>query len=538
MRRTGCPKLKQVLRPRRPFNKEQGFSMTSVRRYFMGAVFATATVLQAADRPNIIFIFCDDLGYGDVGALNAESKIPTPNMDRLAAEGMTFRDGHCSAASCTPSRYAALTGRYSWRTALKSGVIGGFSENLVEPDRATVASVLKGSGYRTAAFGKWHLGMKWPVQKGRRIDKNSATLDSINWEAPIENGPCTVGFDRYFGISASLDMPPYTFIEDDHVTAVPDTVLSGADFKSSKFGRKGPGVKSWRNEDVMPTIVNHAIDYIKASDGKQPFYLYLPLNAPHTPHVPSRDFLGKSEIGLYGDFVMEVDYHIGRVMQALDDAGLAENTLILFSSDNGPERNMYATRAETGHDSSGPLLGAKRDTWEGGHRVPFLVRWPASVKPGSKCDQPVSLVDWPATCAELAGASYGKDDFPDSISFASALRGEVISGNGQRIYVYRGSKGGLAFRQGDWKLLTHEGSGGNTYTKKSLHGREFEAYDRKAQLYNIKNDPYETANVYDQHPEVVERIREAGIQVIKQGRTTPGDTLPNTDYPWPQLDWM
>ncbi len=491
---------------------------------------------SAQEKPNIVFIFFDDLGYGDISSLSSESKIQTPNIDQVASEGLSFLDGHCSAAACTPSRYAALTGRYSWRTELKQGVLGGFSPNLVESDRATVASVLKSSGYKTAMFGKWHLGMNWPVKDGE-AGKNKMSLENIDWKAPITGGPTSVGFDYYFGISASLDMPPYVYIENDRTTEVPDKMLSSADFPNSAFGRPGPGTSTWSNEAVMGDLTDRAIDYIKNHDKKQPFYIYLPFNSPHSPHVPIKEFQGKSEVGKYGDFVIECDYHVGRVMKALKDSGINDNTLVLISSDNGPERNMYRTRNTTGHDSSGKLLGAKRDNWEGGHRVPFIVSWPAVIKPGTTSDQVVSLVDWPATCAELASATYGADDLPDSFSFAAALRGEEIPGNNQRVYAYRSSKGDLAFRQGDWKLLTNAGSGGNTYSDKSF-GVEFEAYSRTGQLYNIKEDPYEKKNLFDQNPEIVERILAAGTKVVTRGRTTDGAELTNANYPWPQLDWM
>ena len=370
---------------------------------------------EAASRPNIVFILCDDLGYGDVGCNNPECKIPTPRVDQLAAEGMRFTDAHTTSSVCTPTRYGVITGRYNWRSRLQTGVLGGLSPRLIEPGRLTVAKMLHQNGYHTACIGKWHLGMDWarktdtgPFQDN--IEKGPEGWD-VDFTQPTTNGPNTVGFDYYFGIAASLDMVPYTYIENDRVTVLPTIdnafpMMLGKDRET----RRGPAAAEFDAMNVLPDLARKAVEYIgRRAESDKPFFLYLPLASPHTPIVPTPEWQGKSGLNPYADFVMETDHYVGLVPDAIQNHGLAGNTLIFFTSDNGcsPQADFPAL-AEKGHDPSYIYRGHKADIWDGGHRVPFIVRWPGRVKAGSTTDQLASLVDFQATCAEVLGVKTAR----------------------------------------------------------------------------------------------------------------------------------
>ncbi|MEI9893202.1 MAG: arylsulfatase [Chthoniobacter sp.] len=368
-----------------------------------------------AANPNIIYILCDDLGYGDVKCLNADGKIATPNMDRLGKGGIIFTDAHSSSAVCSPTRYGIMTGRYNWRTPLQSGVLGGLSPRLIESGRMTVANMLKEHGYATGCIGKWHLGMDWVKLPGKDVAQlnieSVEQVHNVDFAQPIKNGPTSVGFDSYYGISASLDMVPYTFIENDRVAVLPtvDKSFPLTEGRESRPTRLGPAAPGFETRDVLPALTRKAVEFIgqhaAAAKSGKPFFLYLPLNAPHTPIAPSAEWQGKSGISPYADFVMETDWTIGEVLRALDQQGIAENTLVIMTSDNGcsPQAN-FADLAEKGHNPSYVFRGTKADIWDGGHHIPFLVRWPAKIKAGSTTSQITCLTDFMATCAEIIGA--------------------------------------------------------------------------------------------------------------------------------------
>jgi len=340
--------------------------------------------------PNIVYILADDMGYGDVRCLNENGKIPTPHMDRLAAEGMTFTDAHSGSAVCTPTRYGFLTGRYAWRTRLARGVLMGYSAPLIAPGRMTVASFLKSHGYATAGFGKWHLGLGLPTTDGKPAEGDGSNVD---FAKPIANGPTSLGFDTYYGISASLDMPPYVYIDNDKFAGVPTT--------TRKYIREGLATEDFEAVDVLPKITAKAVEYIEArakagAAGAKPtpFFLYLPLNAPHTPIAPTKEFQGKSGLNDYGDFVMQVDDTVGQVLGALDRAGLADDTLVIVTSDNGcsPQAD-FELLASKGHD---PSLSRH----EGGYlrgRTPHPLHRPlAGTRQGGQHQRPGHLPDRPA----------------------------------------------------------------------------------------------------------------------------------------------
>ncbi len=468
----------------------------------LGAV--RAADAPPTEKPNIVYVLCDDLGYGDVHFLNPQrGKIATPNADRLAGQGMVFTDAHSGSSVCTPTRYGLLTGRYSWRTHLQSGVLFGESKALIARERLTVAAFLKQHGYATACIGKWHLGMTLP--------------DAQHLGDAIADGPTTRGFDTFFGISASLDMPPFAFIENDRYTEAPTA--------TKQWMRKGPAAPGFEAVDVLPTLTRKATETIalRAAE-KKPFFLYLPLTSPHTPIVPTKEWQGKSGLGAYGDFVMATDWALGEVMAAIEMAGIADNTLIIFTSDNGFAPYVGTAKLESqGHFPSGQFRGYKADIWDGGHHVPFIVRWPAKVKAGSQSTQVICHTDLMATCAEILGAKLPDTAAEDSVSILPALLGKDTAPLHEAI-LHHSVDGRFAIRQGKWKLEFCPGSGG--------WGKPGDAEAKKnglpeVQLYDLSADIGEATNVQSANPEVVARLAKLAEDFIANGRSTPGEKQPN-----------
>jgi arylsulfatase A-like enzyme len=480
----------------------------------------TCAISCAAENPNIVFILADDLGYGDVRCNFPAGKIATPNIDRLASESMRFTDAHTTSSVCTPTRYSLLTGRYNWRSRLQQGVLGGLSPRLIEPGRQTVASLLKEHGYHTACIGKWHLGMDWATREGENTEKQDKQWN-VDYEKPIANGPTTLGFDYYFGIAASLDMPPFTFINNDRVARAPTV--------EKKWIRKGPAAEDFEAADVLPTLVRKAGEYVKehsaVAKAGRPFFLYVPLTSPHTPIVPAKDWNGKSGISAYADFVMQTDAAVGEILAFLDREGLTENTIVVFTSDNGcsPGAGIDVLR-KAGHEPNGPLRGTKADIWEGGHRVPFIVRWPGKIAAKTVSDQLVSLVDWMATCAELVGARLPDNSAEDSVSILPVLLGATQNPVRDSL-VHHSIHGRFAIREGNWKLCLSPGSGGWSSP------RDPEAVKQglpPEQLYNLDVDLAESKNVAADHPEIVTRLAQHLEKIANEGRSTPGSPQKNT----------
>lgn len=475
---------------------------------------------RRALRPNIVFILADDLGYGDPQCYNAKSKVPTPNIDKLAAQGMKFTDAHTPSSVCTPTRYALLTGRYTWRSRLKRGVLWGFDKPLLEDERTTLPEMLRGTyaQYATAAIGKWHLGWVWMGKDGkpisRRFPRNEGeqALDVVDFTRPVEGGPTEHGFDLYFGDDLP-NMPPYTFIENDRLLALPTELKPNA-----MFGDPGPMAPGWDLQAVQPTITGKAIEYILSREQRgEPFFLYMPLNIPHTPIVPDKPYLGKSEAGAYGDLVAQVDGIVGRVMQALDEANLADNTIVVFTSDNGsPARDGHTEPKDGsrvmgqtpgsvikkyGHDPSAPWRGLKADIWEAGHRVPHIVRWPGVVQAGTVNDELICLVDWYATLADIHGMKLADDQAEDSFSFFNLLGGGTEPN--RKSLIHHSGNATFAIRKDDWKLIENNlGSGGFSRpgnVKPKADGPQ-------GQLYNLAKDPQESKNLWLDEPEKVKEL--------------------------------
>jgi len=476
----------------------------------------------AADRPNIIVILADDQGFGDFGANNPQSKIATPHLDALAKGGVRFTDGHTSSGVCTPTRYSLLTGRYHWRTRLQNGVLGGFSPPLIAKDRLTVAGMLKQQGYATGCFGKWHLGMSFPLAGGGYADdggdfsKNPKDVSKIDFAGDIIGGPVDHGFDTFYGISASLDMPPFVWIKDRRMTEIPSATKT--------WLRAGPAGPKFEAVDVMPSVIDQTIAFIegrKKADPAKPFFAYVPLNAPHTPIVPTKEFQGSSGISPYADFVKQVDHDVGRLLASLDKLGLTENTLVIFTSDNGcsPMANISELQ-KAGHEPSYVYRGHKADLYEGGHRVPFVVRWPGKVKPGVS-DALVGQIDFLATFAEITGAAVPVTMGEDSVSFLSVLRGEKSTV--RQGIVSQSINGSFAFRDGQWKLCLSAGSGGWSSPRPGAE----EASLPSVQLYDLSKDPGERKNLQAEFPERVATMKAELEKIITGGRSTPGADLKN-----------
>ncbi len=472
-----------------------------------------ASRAAARETPNVVIILVDDMGYGDPGCFNSQSKIPTPNIDGLARDGMRFTDAHAPGPLCHLSRYGLMTGRFPFRAQP-----GKWSKQAtIAPERMTIASLARSVGYRTAMVGKWHLG-----------------FDENGYENPLPGGPVDRGFDSYFGIRASTDIPPYFYIRGNRAVAPPTKQIAANNSDGwspiqGAFWRAGGIAPGLELKDVLPKFTDEAISVIEshtvqnaaqtaAGKTEQPLFLYLAYPAPHTPWLPAAEFLGKSGASMYGDFAVMVDAMIGRVLKSLDKAGMSDDTLVIFSSDNGPV--WYDEDTERfGHDSSGGLRGMKADAWEAGHRMPFVVRWPGKVDRNSVSQQTISFTDCLATLADLYDVPLKADDGPDSFSFLSVLRGERPEDQPVRPSLVMQSGGGaMTARMGDWKLIDRLGSGGFSQPRRVKP----EPGGPTGQLYNLRDDLAETTNHFASQPEVVERLRAELERVVKAGRSRPG----------------
>ena len=459
--------------------------------------------------PNVVIILADDLGFGDPGFANPDSKIPTPALDALAAQSLRFNDAHTPSAVCTPTRYGLLTGRYCWRSELESGVLRGYSPALIEAGRPTIASMLGGLGFETMGVGKWHLGL------GDR--------PMTDYAEPLLPGPLSVGFDHYFGIPASLDMEPYVYVRDTGVEApptetTPDSLHRRQDGEG--FWRGGPIAPGFRHIDVLPRIEREAVDFLEGrADSDAPFFLYVPLSAPHTPWLPLDEYRGRSGAGYYGDFVAQVDATVGRILGGLERSGRAGETLLIFTSDNGahwPESDIE----RFDHRANGPWRGQKADIHEGGHRVPFLVRWPGRVEPGTSSDQTICLTDVYATLAALVGVTLPDDVAEDSFDLSPLLQGDAPDEPIRPATVHHSSQGMFAVRSGPWKLIEGLGSGGFT-PPRTIDPATLEPGAPLGQLYHLLDDPDESDNLYNQHPEVVSRLQGVLDTLRTSGRSRP-----------------
>ncbi|MBI9072966.1 MAG: arylsulfatase [Melioribacteraceae bacterium] len=465
-------------------------------------------------RPNIIYVLADDLGYGDITTFNPESKIKTPHLDNLAAEGMIFKDAHTSSSVCTPTRYGILTGRYNWRTKLKRGVLNGRSPALISEARETVASLLKKSGYSTAYIGKWHLGWNWAKKEN----------NSIDFSKPVQKTPNSNGFDYAYGHCGSLDMPPYVYVENGMPTAIPVNTTENKD--EHGFWRNGLTSPDFVHEEVTPHFFEKSFQYIKEqAKTENPFFLYLPLPSPHTPILPTEKWQGKSGLNPYGDFVMEVDHYMGKLAKVIKEAGIEENTLVFFTSDNGcSPRADFNELISKGHNPSSIFRGHKADIFEGGHRVPFIVKWPAGIKPGVISNKTICTTDLMATCASLTNQKLADNSGEDSFDMTPLFRNHESDEFQREATVHHSSNGSFAIRKGDWKLILCRGSGGWSAPKPA------EAKKKglpKVQLYDLSQDIGEQINLQAQYPAIVEELTALLQRYADNGRSTPGKPQQN-----------
>ncbi len=483
------------------------------------AVFMAASAFAA--KPNIVILYADDLGFGDLRCFNPESKIPTPNLDKLAAEGTRFTDAHSSSGICTPSRYAMLTGRHHWREF--HGIDGGFDKPFIKPERLTLPEMLRESGYATACIGKWHLGWDWDSIRKPGTSPKSKSHADFDWTKPFRGGPLDHGFDRYFGDNV-INFPPYAWIEDDKFPVAPDIDFTKTP-KATKEGswecRPGPGRSDWDFYKILPTLTEKGVEYIRSRKGnEQPFFLYFPLPSPHAPIVPNDKFDGTSKAGAYGDFVVQTDDSCGQLLNALREAGVYENTIIIFSADNGAERYAYPRDEKFGHWSTQPLRGLKRDIYEGGHRVPTIIKWPGLTKPGTECAALISQIDFIATLASAQGFALPENAAEDSHDLMPLLKGEKESV--RTTHIHNTNPNGYAIRHGKWTLIDAK-TGYVSGVDKGWEKRHGYEPDDKSpvELYDMENDIGQRKNLAAEHPEIVKELQELLAKIKADGHSAP-----------------
>lgn len=500
------------------------FKSSSLFRFAALALtfFASANLVEtkASEFPNVVIIYADDMGFGDLAVQNEDSKIPTPNLDRLAAEGMRFTDAHSSSGICTPSRYALLTGRYHWRKF--HSIVSSWGDSVFAEERLTLPEMLKQRGYRTACIGKWHLGFDWsairkpgakPKKEGRRV---VWTADDFDWSKPIPNGPLAHGFDEYFGDDVP-NFPPYAWIENDRIVDPPTTPYKPNPIppEGNPEGRPGPMVQGWKQDAVMPTLTERACQWIEQQkDSQQPFFLYWPWTSPHAPIVPVRSWQGKTKGGPYGDFVAQSDHHAGQLLDALDKHGFRDNTIVIFTSDNGPEKYAFERVRQRDHNSSGPLRGLKRDIWEGGHRVPMLVRWPGVIQPQSVTGELISQIDIMATLAEVIQFELPQDAAEDSHSQLALWKG----GKSARHSIVHNTKANhYAVRQGNWVLIDAPSGSVSGVPEWFRERKGYPKNKSKTALYDLSIDIGQMNNLADQEAARVKQLQALLERTRSQG---------------------
>lgn len=498
------------------------------------AVLLSASSVMATQEnlPNVVVILADDMGLDSVSATNERMGMQTPAIDRLANEGMSFTDAHSTSAVCSPTRYSVLTGRYNWRSRLKRGIVGKWERPLIADDRLTLPELFREHGYDTACIGKWHLGWNWPSKGGGTTEK----LSDIDFTGVINGGPNDHGFDYYFGDDVP-NWPPYAWRENKRLLGKITTQMkSGVMVGVSN----GPATADWDFRAVLAEYATRWPKYIRQrSAEKKPFFLFAPMPSPHTPIAPHHNFQGKSKISEYADFLLQTDAAVGEILEALKDSKQAENTLVIFTCDNGtsPKADFFQLDAAGVHLNTN-WRGWKADAYEGGHRVPFIVRWPGKIEPGSRSDQTITLADIMATCADVVRHDLPPNAAEDSVSLLPTLLGNESGKPLHDIVVHHSVSGHFAVRKGDWKLLLCRGSGGWSPPREASAAKQNLP---TVQLFNLSNDPKETTNLHAEHPEIVRQLTEDLRRIIENGRSTAGPVERNyagatwwSGLPWPK----
>jgi len=486
--------------------------------------------------PNIMIILADDLGYGDLTCYNPESKVPTPNLDKLSAEGVRFTDTHSPATVCTPTRYSLLTGQMAFRIGMNGVFTGAGGPCLIEEGRLTLPQMLRDKGYSTACFGKWHVGMTFFDKNGKPINKDGLdAVKQVDFSRPISGSPIHRGFDQFFGTACCPTTDwLYAYIDGDRIPVPPAGIVDRTGLPRHAYSRDNrPGMiaPDFDLEEVDLVFLNRSKKFLEQhvkENSDQPFFLFHSMQAVHLPSFPADRFKGRTDAGPHGDFIFEMDYIVGELMETLDRLGVADNTLVMFSSDNGPEvPTVVAMRRDHQHDGAHPWRGMKRDQWEGGHRVPFIARWPDKIKAGSVSDQTMTLTDVMATVASVVGVSLPNDAAEDSYDMLSVLLGQQEKDTPVRPYtLIQSFRGQLHIRRGPWKYLDHQGSGGNNYDNNS----DLKPYklpelapNAPGQLYNLETDPGETTNLYYTYPDIVRELKSLLETSKRSGRSAPPD---------------
>ncbi|MGJ8639005.1 MAG: sulfatase family protein [Opitutaceae bacterium] len=461
----------------------------------------------SSSNPNIVILYADDMGVGDVSYRDPEAKIQTPNIDRLASQGMTFTDGHSSSGICTPSRYALLTGQHHWRRF--HNIVGAFGKSVFKPGEFTVARMLKEQGYTTACFGKWHLGWDWNAIRKPGVSGKERTLaSSYDWTKRFPGGPLGQGFDHYFG-DGTINFPPYCWIEDDRFLTIPSKpVIKSKPLAGGGGFRAGPMAEGWDPYEILPTITEKTVEWIEQQTADKPFFAYLAFNSPHYPIVPNKEFHGTSEAGYYGDFVIETDAMVGKVLAALEENGLSENTIVIFTADNGSEKHAFERLDKFDQWSSGKFRGLKRDLYEGGHRVPFIVSWPGTVKAGARSNEVVSQVDLVATLAEITGYDLSNEEAIDSYNILPVLAGDAYTSPLRQATVQNTNPDQYSLRQGDWVLINSHTGSAQKEPDAYLKHFTLQTYPKNTPglLFNLKDDPRQSKNLYNANPERVKAM--------------------------------
>ena len=458
-------------------------------------------------QPNVVILYADDMGVADVSYGDPSAKIQTPHLDRLATQGMTFTDGHSSSGICTPSRFALLTGQHHWRRF--HGIVGAFGGTVFEPEDFTIAKMFRKKGYRTGCFGKWHLGWDFDAIRKPGTPKGDPRAESYNWTKRFPDGPLDQGFDYYFG-DGTINFPPYCWIEGDRFVTIPTKpVIKSTPLAGGGSFRKGPMAETWNPYDILPTITEKTVEWISKQKKDQPFFAYLAFNSPHYPIVPNQEYHGKSKAGFYGDFVIETDAMVGKVMQALIKHGFSDNTLVVFSADNGPETHAFERLEEFDQWSSGKYRGVKRDIYEGGHRVPFIVRWPGKITPKSISNEVVSQVDLAATFAKIIDYPLREKEAIDSYNLLPVLESKKYSKPLRVATVQNTSPKKFALRQGDWVLIDAPTGAARKEKKDYLDSFGLEPYGtgHSGLLFNLKNDPRQSKNLYNKYYDRAKRMK-------------------------------